>query len=183
MIDVSRLCEGEALGPARGAPGAHPSPRPPAELGPVVIWNVTRRCNLRCLHCPWDSANRPYPGELTTAEAWRVIDDLAAFRVPGVVLSGGEPLMRADLLELAAYAQHAGLPVTLATTGTLIDRRTALRLRAVGCAYVGISLDGLGPVNDRLRGVEGAFERARAGLRHCLAAGQKGGLRLTLTRS
>lgn len=160
---------------------------PPVAAGgvggrPMVVWTITRRCNLRCLYCPSDSSNRPYPGELTTDEAKRVIDDLAGFGVPGVVVSGGEPLMRPDIFELAAHAQHRGLPVGLHTNGTLIDRRAALRLKAVGVVRVEVSLDGMGGTNDQFRGVRGAFERARAGIRNCLQVGQEVGLRLTASR-
>jgi radical SAM protein with 4Fe4S-binding SPASM domain len=149
---------------------------------PVVVWNVGRRCNLHCVHCYSDSANRAYTGELTTAEGKALIDDLAAFGIPVLLLSGGEPLMRPDLLALIAHARVRGVRVTLSTNGTLITRAVADQLRALEVSYVGISLDGIGATNDRFRGHKGAFDKAMAGFRHCTAVGQRVGLRMTLTR-
>lgn len=157
--------------------------RSASDRRPIVVWNITRTCNLRCVHCYTDSAAHRYPGELTTAECRAVIDDLAGFRVPAVLLSGGEPLVRADVPDLAAYARDRGLHVVLSTNGTLIDAAAARRFVALKIAYVGISLDSAVPsVHDRFRGVEGAFQRTMRGFRHCVEAGQKVGLRLTLTR-
>ena len=158
---------------------------PPAHAGlrrPVVVWNVGRRCNLHCVHCYSDSANRAYEGELTTAEGIALLDDLAAFGVPVLLLSGGEPLMRPDLFELIAHARSRGLRTTLSTNGTLITAEVAERLRALEVSYVGISLDGIGRTNDMFRGHKGAFDEAMAGFRHCKAVDQRVGLRMTLTR-
>ncbi len=153
------------------------------ERRPIVVWNLTRTCNLRCVHCYTDSEARKYPDELTTQEALAVLDDLAAFKVPAVLFSGGEPLVRPDIYELAAYARGLGLHVVLSTNGTLIDEAAARRLAELRFAYVGISLDSAIPaVHDEFRGMTGAFERTMRGFRHCVAAGQKVGLRLTLTR-
>jgi len=158
---------------------------PPAHAGlrrPVVVWNVGRRCNLHCVHCYSDSANRAYEGELTTAEGFALLDDLAAFGVPVLLLSGGEPLMRPDIFELIAHARSRGLRTTLSTNGTLITAAVAERLRALEVSYVGISLDGIGRTNDMFRGHKGAFDKAMAGFRHCKAVDQRVGLRMTLTR-
>lgn len=149
---------------------------------PVVVWTVTRRCNLHCIHCYADSANRAYPGELATEEARVMIDDMAAFGVPVLLLSGGEPLLRPDLFDLVTRAHSRGIRTTLSTNGTLITEGVARRLREVGFGYVGISVDGLGPRNDRFRGHRGAFDAALSGIRRCIAVGQRVGLRLTLTR-
>lgn len=157
-------------------------PRTAAERRPVVVWNVGRRCNLHCVHCYSDSANRAYAGELTTAEGKTLLDDLAAFEIPVLLLSGGEPLLRPDLFELMAHARERGLRITLSTNGTLITADVASRLRALGVSYVGISLDGIGATNDRFRGHKGAFDLAMAGFRHCKAVNQRVGLRMTLTR-
>lgn len=157
-------------------------PASAAARRPVVVWNVGRRCNLHCRHCYSDSANRAYRGELTTAEGLALIDDLADFGVPVLLLSGGEPLLRPDLFDLVAHARARGLRTTLSTNGTLITPDVARRLSALGLGYVGISLDGIGPVNDRFRGHRGAFDKAVAGFRACTAAGQRVGLRMTLTR-
>lgn len=157
------------------------APRSARERRPVVVWNVTRTCNLRCTHCYSNSAARKYQGELSFEEGCRLLDDLAAYGVPAVLLSGGEPLARPDTLRLAEHARSIGLKFTLSTNGTLIDESTAAKIKDLGFAYVGISLDGIGATNDRFRGVRGAFDRAVRGIRNLKAVGQKVGLRLTLT--
>lgn len=125
-----------------------PRRRPP---GPVVIWNLIRRCNLACEHCYSLSADADFAGELGTAEALAVIDDLARFRVPALILSGGEPLLRPDLFTLAAHAKAQGMYVALSTNGTLIDEAMLDRIAAAEFDYVGISLDGLEATHDRFR--------------------------------
>lgn len=150
--------------------------------GPVVAWNVTRTCNLRCMHCYSQSENKKYTGELTTEEALRVIDNLAEARVPVILFSGGEPFARPDLLELVRYAVSKGIRVTLSTNGTLITEEVARKIRDIGVGYVGISLDGVGEIHDRFRGQKGAFEGAMRGIRNCLSIGQKVGLRFTINR-
>ncbi|MBI3292825.1 MAG: radical SAM protein [Elusimicrobia bacterium] len=150
---------------------------------PVVVWNMTRRCFLRCVHCYSDSTNQCDQGELTTTEAKAMLADLASFKVPVVIFSGGEALMRPDFFELAAYAkEELDLRLTLSTNGILITPKVAARLKAVGFSYVGISLDGIGAINDEFRGLKGAYQLALQGIRHCQAVGQKVGLRMTLTR-
>jgi len=150
--------------------------------GPVVIWNLIRRCNLTCQHCYSISADVDFPGELTTAEIGTVMDDLKAFRVPVLILSGGEPLLRRDLFEIAARAKRMGFYVGLSTNGTLIDAPMAERIAGLGFDYVGISLDGMRATHDRFRRKEGAFDASLAGLRHCRDHGVKVGLRFTLTQ-
>ena len=150
-------------------------------IGPVVVWNSTKTCNLRCRHCYMDSDGGRYD-ELSTEEAKKFIDDLSDFRVPVLLFSGGEPLIRKDFFELASYAGERGIRPTLSTNGTLIDRETARRIKEIGVGYVGISLDGLSDVNDKFRGVEGAYERAMRGIENCVAVGQRVGLRFTINR-
>jgi radical SAM protein with 4Fe4S-binding SPASM domain len=147
---------------------------------PVVVWNVTRRCNLHCGHCYADSHDRAYPGELTTAEGRCLLSDLAAFGVPTVLLSGGEPLLRPDVLELAAHARGLGMRTVLSTNGTRIDAATACAIAEAGVSYVGVSLDGIGPLHDKLRGSRGAFDAAVAGIRAVRAAGLRAGVRFTV---
>jgi len=149
---------------------------------PIVVWNFTRTCNLRCVHCYTDSQAVAYDGELTTDECKAVLDDLAEFGVPAVLFSGGEPMIRPDFYELAEHARGLRLHVVVSTNGTLIDRAAAERIKELKFAYVGISLDSADPgVHDEFRGMGGAFERTMRGIRHCVAVGQKVGLRLTLT--
>ena len=183
MVNITKLYCGEEQ-PADGLRygHGHGAPKSAAERRPIVVWNVTRTCNLRCVHCYSDSHAQKYPGELTLEEAKRVIDDLVAFKVPALLFSGGEPLTRSDLLELMEYAATSGLRVTLSTNGTLIDKPTAQSLHEIGLTYAGISLDGIGETNDLFRGKKGAFDGAVRGMRNCRAVGQKVGLRLTLTR-
>lgn len=148
--------------------------------GPVVVWNSTRTCNLKCKHCYMESDAQKYEGELTTEEAKKFIDDLAEFRVPVLLFSGGEPLIRPDFFELAAYAANKGIRPTLSTNGTLITREVAQRIKDIGVGYVGISLDGLREVNDEFRGKEGAFQKAMEGIQNCVAVDQRVGLRFTI---
>ena len=153
-----------------------------ADKKPVVVWNMTRRCNLKCIHCYSSSADIDYPDELTTEEAKNMIDDLAAFGSPVLLFSGGEPLMRKDLLELAKYATDKGMRAVISTNGTLITKEIAAELKKIGLSYVGVSLDGLQPTHDRFRGRKGAFEKAIEGIRNCREAGIKVGLRFTVNR-
>lgn len=152
-------------------------------MGPIAVWNCTRACNLNCRHCYAEATSQPGKDELSTAEAMRLMESLAAYRVPVLLFSGGEPLMRPDLFHLMAYGRKLGLRMVISTNGTLIDRQKAQQIRDLEISYVGISLDGLRPVNDLFRGQSGAFDRAMDGFRHCREVGQKTGLRLTLSRS
>ncbi|MBU4533104.1 MAG: radical SAM protein [Eubacteriales bacterium] len=149
---------------------------------PVVVWNSTRACNLRCKHCYASARLKPGEGELSTTEAKQLIDDLAAYRVPVILFSGGEPLMRPDFFELANLAREKGIRPTVSTNGTLITREVAWRLKETGVGYAGISIDGMRDTNDRMRGYDGAFDAAIEGVRHCVAVGQRVGLRFTITR-
>ena len=149
---------------------------------PVVVWNATQRCNLQCAHCYSGSTERPARDELTTDEGKALLADLAGFGVPVVLFSGGEPLLRDDVLELAAFAADQGMRTVLSTNGTLIDGRLARSIKAARVSYVGVSLDGLRETNDAFRGQAGAFDQALAGIRHCLAEGVKVGLRFTVNR-
>ncbi len=186
MLSVSRLLNG-TVGPDDALRYGRLTSGLPAHLlhfsadkKPVVVWNLTRRCNLHCLHCYSDSHDRDYPGELTTEEGRALLDDLAAFGVPTVLFSGGEPLTRPDLFELAAHARKTGLRCVLSTNGTLITADVAGKIRDCGFSYVGVSIDGIGPVHDKVRGKKGAYDAALRGLRLCRDAGVRVGLRFTL---
>jgi 12,18-didecarboxysiroheme deacetylase len=149
---------------------------------PVVVWNVTRRCNLRCVHCYSSSKNIEYTGELDTKEGKALIADLAQFGSPVVLLSGGEPLIRPDLEELARFAVDKGMRVVISTNGTLITEKKAAAFREIGLSYAGISLDGIGATHDKFRGEKGAFDAAVRGMRTCREFGIKVGIRFTLNR-
>jgi len=153
-----------------------------ADKKPVVVWNMTQRCNLRCLHCYSRSENIEYGNELRTEEGIELIDDLARFGVPVILFSGGEPLMRRDFPLLASHAREMGMRVVLSTNGTLIDREMARVLREIDLSYVGVSLDGMRETNDRFRGVKGAFDAALRGIRNCQMEGIKVGLRFTINK-
>ncbi len=182
MINVSKLYCGLSNGSDNLRYGAGKDFPSAKERKPVVVWNTTRSCNLRCLHCYTNSEAKRYTGELTTEEGKRLLEDLADFKIPALLLSGGEPLTRSDLFELAAYAKMLGLRCTLSTNGTLIPSEVAWKIKQAGFTYVGISLDGIDSTNDRFRGKEGAFQGAVRGFRNCVSVGQKVGLRMTLTR-
>jgi radical SAM protein with 4Fe4S-binding SPASM domain len=182
MTNVTRLfCDtpqpADALRYGRG----HGAPTSAAARRPVVVWNITRRCNLRCVHCYSDSAACNYPGELDRKECHAVLRDLAAFGVPAVLLSGGEPTIHPHFLELCETAASLGLRVTVSTNGTRITPALARQLKALGVAYIGISLDGIGEAHDAFRGKAGVFGKVVSAFHHCREAGQKAGLRLTLT--
>jgi len=149
---------------------------------PVVVWNVGQRCNLKCVHCYSQSKDIEYPGELNTKEAKAMLDGLAEFGAPVILFSGGEPLMREDLMELITYAKDKGLRAVISTNGTLITEEKAEELKQFGLSYVGISLDGLRETNDKFRGIEGAFDDALQGIRNCLKLGIKVGLRFTINK-
>ncbi|MEZ5797834.1 MAG: heme d1 biosynthesis radical SAM protein NirJ [Paracoccaceae bacterium] len=161
----------------------HPTPvrRRSGPVKPVVIWNLTRTCNLRCRHCYTTSADVPFPGELSHEQAMGVLDDLAGYGIPALILSGGEPLSRFDFFPLAERARQLGFRhLSLSTNGTRVAENID-RLADLGFDYVGISLDGIGKMNDWFRGVEGAFDAALDGVRACKARGVKVGLRFTIT--
>jgi len=151
--------------------------------GPVVIWNLVRRCNLNCRHCYSLSADTDFPGELSTEQVFTVMDDLKAFRVPVLILSGGEPLLRPDIFEISARAKAMGFYVALSTNGTLVDDAMADRIAEIGYDYLGISLDGIGEVHDRFRRQAGAFDASLRGLRLCRGRGIKVGVRFTMTEN
>ncbi len=149
---------------------------------PVVVWTATRRCNLHCAHCYTDSSDREYPDELSTDEALAMVDNLAAFGSPVLLISGGEPLTRPDLEIVAAHAVDRGMRVVVSTNGTLLTPERAASLAEVGISYVGISIDGRPATHDKFRGMKGAFEASMGGLAACREAGIKTGLRFTITR-
>ena len=196
MINITRLWTGaeqpadhlrygQGHGHGRFAGGAAESCAPASSRvrKPIVVWNITRTCNLKCIHCYADASARKFEGELDWDQCCAVIDDLADYKVNALLFSGGEPLVHPRFMELLERATGKGLKVTISTNGTRITPEAAARFKELGVAYVGSSLDGIGAVHDKFRGVEGSFEQAVRGFRLCSEVGQKTGLRLTLTRN
>jgi len=149
---------------------------------PVVVWNVTQGCNLKCIHCYAHATKDKTFNELDTEQGKCILDDLAAFGVPVVLFSGGEPLVRKDLPQLAEYAVAKGMRAVISTNGTLITQDLAKRLKDIGLSYVGISLDGTENVNDHFRGHKGAFKAAMKGVENCQQVGIKVGFRFTINQ-
>jgi 12,18-didecarboxysiroheme deacetylase len=188
MIGISKLYCG-TIEPSDALRYGRESGRLPSQLlqfsadkKPVVVWNMTQACNLKCIHCYAHAVERSKERELTTKEAQNMIDDLSAFEAPVLLFSGGEPLMRRDLVTLAHYAVDKGMRAVISTNGTLITKEKARELKDVGLSYVGVSLDGMEEVNDHFRGKKGAFKDAMLGIRNCQDVGLKVGLRFTINR-
>jgi heme d1 biosynthesis radical SAM protein NirJ len=150
--------------------------------GPVVIWNLIRRCNLTCQHCYSISADKDFPGELNTDEVFTVMDDLKAFHVPVLILSGGEPLLRPDIFDISRRAKTMGFYVGLSSNGTLITEDNIAAIADIGFDYVGVSLDGIEATHDKFRRKQGAFKESLHGIKLCRDAGIKVGVRFTLTQ-
>jgi heme b synthase len=158
----------------------HPTPYPPPRL---IFWETTAGCNLACIHCRRITvADQLLPQDLTTGEAFGLIDQVAEFARPIFVLSGGEPLFRPDIFDIARHASDAGLIVALATNGTLIDADVARRIRESGIRRVSVSFDGAdAPTHDVFRGA-GAFDRAITGMEHLRRAGVSYQINTTVAR-
>ncbi len=191
MIDVTFLYCGQPSGSTghrygqgkdlRGQNTELPSSR---HRRPIVVWNITRACNLACAHCYSNSDQLPAEDELTTAQALKVIDDLAAFGAPVLLFSGGEPLLRPDIFDLLAYTRRKGIKTVLSSNGTCIDQTAAEKIAVAKVDYVGISLDSPDPeTHDAFRGRKGAFDRTLNAIRLLKEQRQKVGLRITLTKT
>ena len=189
MLSVSRLLSG-ATTQADALRYGRDSAKLPSHLlhysrdkKPVMVWTSTRRCNLHCAHCYTDSADSPYPSEMDTAAALSMVDQLADFGSPVLLISGVEPLRRPDILTVAGHAVSRGMRVVPSTNGTLQTPSIADELAAIGVSYVGISIDGRPATHDKFRGSIGAFDAAMAAVDTCRRAGIKTGLRFTITRA
>ena len=186
MISISKLlCGLDAESDGLRYDAADESTKPQIternQRRPVVVWNTTKRCNLYCDHCYAGADTDGAPGELSTAEAKGLLDQLADYDVPVVLFSGGEPLIREDLVSLVEYASDRGIRPVLSTNGTLLTREAAAELKRAGLQYAGVSVDGLAERNDAFRGRDGAFDAAVRGIEACLDVGLKTGLRYTIT--
>lgn len=165
----------EILNPTPLKPRRNPS-------GPVVIWNLIRRCNLTCKHCYTTSADIDFPGELSTEEIFQVMDDLKDFHVPVLILSGGEPLLHPDIFAISQRAKDLGFYLALSSNGTLITSDNIQQIAAIDYQYVGVSLDGLEAAHDQFRQKQGSFKDSMKGISLCHQHDIKVGIRFTLTR-
>lgn len=183
MISVSRLLCDEAGPGDQLRYGKHGFLAPASDARPIVVWNCTRRCNLKCVHCYASAQSSATGNEMSTREGMDLIRQLADFKVPVLLFSGGEPLLRNDFFDLARFASESGIGIVVSTNGTLITPDIARQIRDLRLREVGISLDGIGTHNDEFRGKPGAYEAALAGIRNCIAEGQRVSLRMTITRT
>ena len=149
---------------------------------PVIVWNITKKCNLKCIHCYSKSTILKGNQELTTDDGFKLIDDISSFGVPVLLFSGGEPLMRDDIIPLLEYAKRKGLRTVLSTNGTLLNDEITKKLKEVNISYIGISIDGMKKTNDYFRGVDGSFEKAIQGVKLCKKYNIKVGLRFTINK-
>ncbi len=188
MIGISKLYCGQVEPSDALRYGRHSGKLPShllqfsADKKPVMVWNMTRRCNLKCVHCYAKALAEDGTDEISTEQGKAIIDDLGAYGSPVILFSGGEPLVRRDLPELASYATEKGMRAVISTNGTLITKEKARELKQVGLSYVGISLDGGREVHDRFRGVPGSFDRTLKGIENCQEEGLKVGLRFTVNK-
>lgn len=151
--------------------------------GPVVIWNLLRRCNLSCRHCYANSFDKDFPGELSLEQCLTNISAMKRAKAPAVILSGGEPLLHPHVFEIAKEVKAQGFYLALSSNGILLTDEIAQRLKEIDFNYVGVSLDGIGAVHDHIRGKVGAFEESLEGVRNGVRHGLKMGLRTTLTNT
>ncbi len=165
-------------------PGGHPGGRPDKPNTPrLIAWEVTRSCVLACKHCRAAAQTTPYPDELTTEECYRLLDNIASFAKPIMILTGGEPMLRADIYEIAAYAHKLELPVVMAPCGMLVDDETAIKIKDCGIRRISISLDGAtAESHDAFRGVDGAFAGAIAAIEAAKRVGLSFQINTTITQ-
>jgi heme b synthase len=150
----------------------------------MVAWEVTRCCNLACIHCRASAQYGPYPNELTTDEGLRLLDEIAAFSKPVIILTGGEPLLREDIFEIAAYGDKKGLRMVLATNGILVTGEVAGKMIKAGIKRVSVSIDGMdAQSHDAFRNVQGAFMGSMAGIEAMKKAGMEFQINTTITKA
>ena len=150
----------------------------------MVAWEVTRRCNLSCVHCRASALRGPYPGELDTGRCLRLLDEIAAFSQPIIILTGGEPLLREDIFEIAGYGNRKGLRMVLATNGTLLSEETVGNMVRSGIRRVSVSIDGRdAESHDLFRGVPGAFDEAMRGIDLLKKGGMEFQINTTITQT
>ncbi|MFQ5974911.1 MAG: radical SAM protein [Candidatus Hydrothermarchaeales archaeon] len=189
MIGFTKLLCGTAtVSDALKYGGVTPSEVPPellqftTESRPITVWNITKRCNLKCKHCYIGAENKSFKGELTTEEALALIEDLGEMKTPVLLFSGGEPTIRKDFFELGSKATDLKIRAVVSTNGTLITPEFAEKMLSSGFKYVGVSIDGLPDVHNAFRGVPNAFERSINGIKNAMDAGLKTGVRFTVSK-
>lgn len=161
----------------------HTGSAPSSFVPRLVAWEVTRSCNLNCVHCRAAAGLGPYSGELERAECTRILDEIAQVSKPIVILTGGEPLLREDIWEIARYGSDLGLRMVMATNGTLVIRKTVEKMKSSGIQRVSISLDGATETgHDAFRQVPGAFQGALAGIEALKQGGMEFQINTTVTR-
>ncbi|MDL2329739.1 heme b synthase [Desulfosarcina sp. OttesenSCG-928-A07] len=164
---------------------------PPVPSGPeskntirLVAWETTRNCNLACVHCRASATNGPYSGELDTSQAMRLLDEIAAVGKPIVILTGGEPLLRPDIFDIAGYGTGLGLKMVMSPNGTLITPETARKMADSGISRISASIDGATrEFHDQFRGVDGAFDATLQGIRYVQEAGISFQINTTVTKT
>ena len=162
---------------------APPPDRPHEHLPMLIAWEVTRSCMLACKHCRAAARPDPYPDELATHECLKLLDNIASFAKPTMILTGGEPMLREDIYTIASYAGGLGLPVVMAPCGMLVNDDTAARIVGAGIRRISISIDGASPEShDRFRGVPGAFDGAMRGIEAAKRAGLAFQINTTVTQ-
>lgn len=166
----------------KNSESGHP-PKPSAELR-LVAWETTRNCNLSCVHCRASADKGPFEGELDTRASLLLLDQISETGNPIVILTGGEPLLRPDIFEIAAYGTEKGLRMVMAPNGTLITAENARKMMAAGIKRISISLDGATKeTHDRFRGITGAYDGALNGIRLAKEAGIEFQINTTVTRT
>jgi heme b synthase len=149
----------------------------------IVAWEITRRCNLNCAHCRASAEDSLYEGELSTEKCFSLVDDICAAGKPVLILTGGEPLMRSDIFEIAEYAAGKGLPVCIGTNGTVVTEEIAKRMKQVPISRISVSIDfSEAEMQDRFRGVQGALNDALQGIRNAQNAGVEVQINCTITK-
>ena len=149
----------------------------------IVAWEVTRSCNLNCVHCRASSHSGPYPHELNTGKAKQVLDQISEVGRPIIILTGGEPLLRKDVFTLAEYGTEKGLRMVMGTNGTLITPDIAKKIMASGIKRVSVSLDGAtAERHDAFRQVDGCFDRALKGVACLKEQGVEFQINTTITK-
>jgi MoaA/NifB/PqqE/SkfB family radical SAM enzyme len=163
---------------------SHPQDETKRQTLRLVAWEITRNCNLACVHCRASATRGPFSGELDTAAAFRLLDQIVQVGKPIIILTGGEPLLRTDIFDIAKYGIDRGLSMVMAPNGTLITKNIAEQIAHVGIRRISISLDGATPEShDRFRGVDGAFEGALRGIRLAKDAGIEFQINTTITKT